>query len=79
MPVHFGEKPDEILRFGIVRKELKVKRQLAEGWGERNRSDAGDPVMPVPGFLDRRVACQRPGAAANWLEHQARFVEESEC
>lgn len=79
MPVHFCEKPDEILRLGIVRKELKIERQPAEGWGEGDRSDPRDPVVPVPGFLDRRVARQRPGASANWLEHEARFVEESEC
>lgn len=79
VPVHFGEEPDEILRLGIVRKELKIKRQSAEGWGEAERADRREPVVPVPGFMNRRVPRQGPCAAPDGLKHEACFIKKHEC
>lgn len=79
VPVHFDQEPGEILRLHVVRQELKVEGQSAESRSERDRSDPGDPIMPIPGLLDRRVAGQGPSAAADRLKHEPRFVEEREC
>lgn len=79
VPVHFGEKPNEILRLGIVRKELKIERQSAESWGETERADRRDPVVPVPGLLNRRMPRQGPRAAPDWLKHEACFIKKYEC
>jgi hypothetical protein len=79
VPVHFGEKPGQVLRLGIVRKELEIERQSAEGWGESDCPDRRDPIMPVPGLLNRRVAGQGPGATPDRLEHETRFIEKYKC
>lgn len=79
VPVHFGEKPDQILRLGIVRKELKIERQSAKGWGKAQRSDRREPVVPVPGLLNRRVPRQGPRAAPDGLKHEACFIKKDKC
>jgi hypothetical protein len=77
--VQFGQEPSEVFGSDIVRKQLTVEDQTAERGCQRDGSDSGNPVMTIPGCLAWRVACQRPGATTDRLEHEAYFIEKGKC
>src|SRR3989442_676293 len=61
---------------GIMVQKIVIHPEAAGPRSTTECGHGGDPVVPIPGMLDRRVAALGPHAAPQRLQQVAAFIEK---
>jgi hypothetical protein len=76
MIVNFSHEPDEILRPRVVIQKFIVQSQPGGPRRSRNRSHRRDPIVAVPGALERCAAQRGPHTPPQRLQQIPTFIEK---
>src|SRR6187401_1994522 len=76
MTVHLREEPDHVVGLNILPRKVKVQLQRVEFRRNRDGSNRRQPIVAIPGILQRCLSARCPCTSTHRLHHESALIDK---